>query len=127
MKMIEWDGGEMPVPEGTPIKVKHRDGTVVEARAGDMHSNDWRHGVDSVFRECAGDIVAYAVLEPDPAVTPVEPLTQWEYRVVPMPKYATYPDCANVLEILAEAGDDGWELAAAPEQYAHFIFKRRKS
>lgn len=58
---------------------------------------------------------------------PSPPAEQWEYRVVPMPKYATYPDCANVLEILAEAGDDGWELAAAPEQYAHFIFKRRKS
>jgi hypothetical protein len=121
MKMIEWDGGEMPVPEGTPIKVKHRDGTVVEARAGDMHSNDWRHGVDSVFRECAGDIVAYAVLEPDPAVTPVEPLTQWEYTLEVMPRGTV----AEIRGYLNRYGADGWELCLA--DFGHLIFKRSKS
>jgi hypothetical protein len=99
-----------PVPDETPVRV--------------WFADEWtKVGVADEFlwmsEEYPNDaVVAYEVLAP---------LDQWEYRVVPMPKYARYPDCSNVLEILTEAGADGWELAAAPEQYAHFIFKRRKA
>lgn len=65
--MVEWPGGDRPVPEGTPVIVKYRQGQLVFCSAGDMYSNRWRNG-----REPSGnDIVAYAVAEivTDPAGT----------------------------------------------------------
>jgi len=61
---IEWNGGEMPVPEGTKIEVKHRDGELYTTEAGGFWSRFWTQS-----SECY-DIVAYRVLEP--ILTPEE-------------------------------------------------------
>lgn len=54
-KWIKWDGGEMPVPKGLPIKVKYRSGAVAKCKAGDNNSSCWEYqAVDS-------DIVAYKI------------------------------------------------------------------
>jgi len=112
MPMIQWSSGPCPLPPDTPVRVVFNDGF---SSVGEASDYSWENETWNDY------VTAYEVLTTEPE----QP--QWEYRVVPMPKYARYPDCSNVLEILAEAGDDGWELAAAPEQYAHFIFKRRKA
>lgn len=55
--MIKWDGGEMPVPKGTLIRVRKRDEIEYVCIAGDYISVSWAHnGVLS-------DIMAYQVLE----------------------------------------------------------------
>lgn len=112
---IEWNGGEMPVPYGTPIRVWYRGAVPVDCKAGDERSKDWSHGPCLVD----GDIVAYEVLEP--AVTPVEPRTQWEYTLEVMPRGTV----GEIRDYLNFFGADGWELCLA--DFGHLIFKRRKS
>lgn len=53
-KWINWEGGELPVPKGTPIWVRHRDGAEYKTKAGDssVHSH-WKHQEDGY------DIIAY--------------------------------------------------------------------
>lgn len=59
--MIEWSGGDMPVPEGTPVLVKYRGGDLCCARAGEPFKGAgpafWAH------EACSVDIVAYAVVD----------------------------------------------------------------
>lgn len=65
---IPWYGGEMPVPKGTMVEVKYRDGAPCIVTAGvfpgetdfkrisgarNRHATDWWHN------DCRGDIVAY--------------------------------------------------------------------
>ncbi len=50
---IPWNGGDCPVPIGTMIWVKHRDGDVYKDSAGVGYSEDWEHTDDD------GDIIAY--------------------------------------------------------------------
>lgn len=55
---IEWNGGEMPVPSGTKIEVRHSDGDEFITQAGGRGAARWRHiGTEE-------DIVAYKILEP---------------------------------------------------------------
>lgn len=56
-KWIKWNGGNMPIPAATRIKVKYRDGDIKQVLAGDIYSNDWTH------TDHAGGIVAYCVME----------------------------------------------------------------
>lgn len=69
---IPWNGGEMPVPKGTMIHVKHRDGAEAVCTAGfyddedgykrlsgdDINAFDWGHSYNS-----PGDIVACKLYE----------------------------------------------------------------
>ena len=57
--MIKWEGGECPVPKGTLIKVRHRDGEEFVEPCGATHCCDWEH----IAGDHPGDIVAYEVLE----------------------------------------------------------------
>lgn len=55
---IPWSGGECPVPEGTLIDVKHKDGDIYRNKpAGGEYNVRWTHcGSD-------GDIVAYRIVD----------------------------------------------------------------
>ena len=53
---IEWCGGEMPVPRGVPIEVRHRDGKKYATIAGGDHASNWQHS------GLVWDIVAYRVV-----------------------------------------------------------------
>lgn len=53
---IAWCGGDMPLPHGTRIEVRHRDGEENVDTAGGAFSKRWDHN------GFAGDIVAYRVL-----------------------------------------------------------------
>lgn len=57
---IEWNGGEMPVPKGTKIKVRYVGGQELNCDAGDESANDWRENGRT------DDIVAYKILEEEP-------------------------------------------------------------
>lgn len=118
---IEWNGGEMPVPEGTPIRVwyrsAHRESKV--CNAGDVYSTDWSHGSPLGDERSGDDIVAYEVL--GGLETPVEPPTQWEYALEPMP----HGTVKEIRDYLNWYGDDCWELCLT--DFGHLIFKRRKS
>lgn len=60
---IEWGGGECPVPIGTPVDVKHRDGGVYVNKPALGDSNvRWSHVGSS------GDIIAYRLHRPQEAV-----------------------------------------------------------
>lgn len=67
---IPWNGGEMPVPKGTMVHVKYRDGSEAIVTAG-LHSNNYGfkqvEGIRSATQwshvHFAGDIVAYKVYE----------------------------------------------------------------
>lgn len=65
---IKWDGGECPVPEGTLIDVKHRDGEKFKCSTARLF--DWKHMAN------AGDIVAYRLAKPKKAAEPAKP--EWE-------------------------------------------------
>lgn len=118
---IEWNGGEMPVPEGTPIRVWYRNGNrePMDCEAGGIFASDWTHDPKRGSRKSENDIVAYEVLEP--AVTPVEPRTQWEYTLEVMPRGTV----GEIRDYLNFFGADGWELCCT--DYGHLIFKRQKS
>lgn len=62
---INWNGGECPVPEGTLVDVKHRDGhEYCGVPAGmPVRAETWTHSDD----EHPGDIVAYRVSKEQPA------------------------------------------------------------
>ena len=54
--MIEWNGGECPVPKGSKVRVLHRSGEVFEEILGTLYSQSWHHiGEQS-------DIVGYTIL-----------------------------------------------------------------
>lgn len=115
---IEWHGGEMPVPEGTPIRVWYRDRSrePMTGEAGDRWSNDWTHTLTG------SDIVAYEVLgELETDEDSASPLIQWEYALEDVPRGTV----KEIRDYLNRYGDDGWELCLA--DFGHFIFKRRKS
>ena len=57
--MIKWEGGECPVPKGTLVKVRHRDGEEFIGPCGDTFSYHWEHADG----DHPGEIVAYEVLE----------------------------------------------------------------
>ena len=52
----EWNGGEMPVPKGTPIGVRHRDGGEYRELAGARYAEHWD------LRGVGSDIVAWRLL-----------------------------------------------------------------
>jgi hypothetical protein len=62
---IEWSGGECPVPGGTRVDVKFRDGTVARrqfAKTWSIGSADWwKHEFDEGHDN---DIVAYSPVQP---------------------------------------------------------------
>jgi len=55
--MIEWNGGECPVPKGSKVRVLHRDGAEFEEILGTSYSANWDH------IDCASDIVGYKILD----------------------------------------------------------------
>lgn len=55
-----WEGGECPVPLGTPLIVVHRDGDVLNATAGKGVAADWQR---TEYPE-DGDIIAYRIVQP---------------------------------------------------------------
>lgn len=64
---IKWEGGECPVPEGTLIDVKHRDGEKYKKVPALRDCNvRWEH-IGSV-----GDIVAYRLAKPKKAAEPAQ-------------------------------------------------------
>lgn len=68
---IKWEGGECPVPEGTLIDVKHRDGEKYKKVPALGTSNyHWDHA------GYCGDIVAYRLAKPKEAAEPAKP--EWE-------------------------------------------------
>jgi len=52
----KWDGGELPVPRGTDVHVRYRDGELRIGRAGEAYMTRWAH------KGASDDIVAYRVL-----------------------------------------------------------------
>ena len=65
---IQWDGGEMPVEEGTRIDVKYRDGVVnLHVKAGEHAfggSISERCAIDFKHDDDPGGIIAYRLHEP---------------------------------------------------------------
>lgn len=64
---IEWAGGECPVPAGTPIEVKLRNGSVYEGLAlQDLftRAHQWRIGLEHDPSPCSIDIIAYRIINP---------------------------------------------------------------
>ena len=64
---IEWGGGECPVPRGTLIQVKLRDGFVSSEQPAlegfQTGAEQWRIGYDNDRKPCGLDIIAYRVLK----------------------------------------------------------------
>ncbi|AXQ69945.1 hypothetical protein HOU03_gp323 [Caulobacter phage CcrSC] len=59
---INWEGGPMPVPHGTLVDVKHRDGeTHTEQYAGSIEgaAAEWHHGDNLGSPTDPADIIAY--------------------------------------------------------------------
>jgi hypothetical protein len=58
---IEWTGGAMPVPFGTKVDVRHRDGDEIVDEAGVLggYAEDWSIDVENPED---GDIVDYRVV-----------------------------------------------------------------
>lgn len=68
---IVWAGGTMPVPAGTLVDVKHRDGCEhlgVEVGERGVYAEDWSHDGSS------GDIIAYRIAAPAKADASPKPL-----------------------------------------------------
>ena len=64
---IKWEGGECPVPEGTLIDVKHRDGEKhKKVPALGAYNYHWGHAGHD------GDIVAYRLAKPKKAAEPAQ-------------------------------------------------------
>jgi hypothetical protein len=64
---ITWNGGECPVPVGTLVDVKHRDGDIYYNQSAGLKlplpdgcAEDWGHSPSGGF---VGDIVAYRVVQ----------------------------------------------------------------
>lgn len=65
---IMWEGGECPVPEGTLIDVKHRDGHKQKGcPAGYTHAEFMRHAIDWTHDDAPADIIAYRPAKPKKA------------------------------------------------------------
>lgn len=57
VEFIPWEGGEMPVPRGTLVTVKHRSGKIATDRAGiPGRAHRWDHS------GARGDIMGYFVV-----------------------------------------------------------------
>ena len=55
---IKWEGGDMPVPKGTRVDVKHRDRDVFQyQKAGSGYAERWHHD------DCIADIIAYKIVK----------------------------------------------------------------
>jgi len=52
----KWDGGEMPVPEGTMVEVVHRGDKCYMCQAGRTYAEDWTHD------DTDSDIIAYRIM-----------------------------------------------------------------
>jgi len=65
---ITWAGGERPIPLGTLVEVKHRDGGIYKEPCGEYYSESWQHSID----KHPGDIVAYRVLTEDTTQKPLK-------------------------------------------------------
>ena len=64
---IQWDGGECPVPAGTPVQVRFRDGGEFEGfalKSWCTFEEHWRIGIEHDQTPCAEDIVAYRIINP---------------------------------------------------------------
>jgi len=64
---IQWNGGECPVPAGTPVQVRFRDGGEFEGSALKSwctFEEHWRIGIEHDQTPCAEDIVAYRIINP---------------------------------------------------------------
>lgn len=56
---IEWTGGPMPVPPGTLVDIRHRDGDeYLDQAAGSRFCEKWTHEGEFI-----GDIVAWRLAE----------------------------------------------------------------
>jgi hypothetical protein len=61
---IKWDGGERPVPPGTMVEVRYRNGDVEGTDAARLH---WGHVPSPGRANSAADIVAYRFLGRGPS------------------------------------------------------------
>ena len=57
INLKDWKGGEMPIPKGTAVLVKHRSKELYTDFAGESFAQDWEHLC------CSSDIVAFCVLD----------------------------------------------------------------
>ena len=55
---IDWEGGDCPVHEGTPVKVKLRGGSELPTMLAGNLPVDWYHYRDSIFGD-EGDVDTY--------------------------------------------------------------------
>ena len=86
---IKWHGGECPVPPDTAVKIKLRNGNVLETGRANIYR--WRHGNDD------GDIVEYCVTASE--LDAAEQLLRANgYNVVPPVKPLTFEDVTPMTE-----------------------------
>jgi hypothetical protein len=100
---IEWAGGKCPVPEGTVVDVRHRDG------CGYLHLKAERDTYASgTFWRCdnmGGDIVAYRVCPADDGYLDVELSGLSDLDVVNHPPhYTAHPSGVECIQITEHMG-----------------------
>ena len=59
---IQWNGGDCPVPEGTVVDIKQRDGDIQQGQV--VGEGSWVEPLCWRDDDCMGDIVAYKVVQP---------------------------------------------------------------
>jgi hypothetical protein len=114
---IEWSGGEMPVPEGTRVHTKYRDGGEAIVKAGTYDTNclldsgrvalSWTHSGGS------GDIITYKLYkEPD----------QKELTKSGRPCSETVVECSSPIQKIHEE----WKTKQVINQEEEVIMSRRR-
>ena len=119
----EWKGGEMPVPEGTLIRIRDRLGAEHTCLAGKKWAkiNHWRHTVKWRHTDNCSVIIAYQILEigktveGDPIVIGAEYKTRVGevYRIVAEKEHSTYSIVAiniNTLSIACFTREGKWSI-----------------
>lgn len=127
---IEWTGGACPIPAGTPVQVRHRNGEEFNCRAGLGHAESWGR---MAGQPLSSDIVAYRVvdLEQAPSLAPTDSGSgggklkgdSYYRATVTAPvsdELQPYTaECADIIEALDMTFNEGeafkalWRLAAA--------------
>ena len=88
---IKWDGGESPVPPGTVVKVRYRNGVLESGHRADEYW--WLHGTGYI------DIVEYcAVIEQADLDAAEQLLRANGYTVTPPAKPLTFEDVVPMTE-----------------------------
>ena len=101
---IDWNGGECPVPLDTKVKVKLRNGKLLEPVHAFCYS--WSHFYQG------GDIVEYRTVTEPPDLEAAENLLfAHGYTVIPPSKPLTFEDVVPLTEV-PEKGTRYWMLSA---------------